>query len=132
MSESRGFPAELLSFLLFGALGVAVTAAALAGFAQLMAGQGCSGSIVSTFATMAVCTGSLLCALAAAFRKKARGLLTGLLQSTFLAAPLVLSAVWNGTAAKSAVVCRILAVLLCGCIGGLLGVTLRSRRHALR
>ena len=94
MSESRGFPAELLSFLLFGALGVAVTAAA--------------------------------------FRKKARGLLTGLLQSTFLAAPLVLSAVWNGTVAESAVVCRILAVLLCGCIGGLFGVTLRSRRHALR
>ena len=115
MSESRGFPAELLSFLAFGVLGVAVTAAALAGFAQLMAGQGCSGS-----------------ALAAAFRKKARGLLTGLLQSTFLAVPLALSAVWNGTAAEPAVVCRILVVLLCGCIGGLFGVTLRSRRHTLR
>lgn len=132
MSESRGFPAELLSFLLFGALGVAVTAAALTGFAQLMAGQGCSGSVVPMLATTAVCMGSLLSALAAAFRKKACGLLTGLLQSTFLAAPLVLSAVWNGTASESAVVCRILAVLLCGCIGGLLGVTLRSRRHALR
>lgn len=94
MSESRGFPAELFSFLLFGVLGVAVTAAA--------------------------------------FRKKARGLLTGLLQSTFLAVPLALSAVWNGTAAEPAVVCRLLAVLLCGCIGGLLGVTLRSRRHTLR
>lgn len=131
MSESRGFPAELLSFLFFGVLGVAVTAAVLAGFAQLMAGQGCSGSIVSTFATMAVCTGSLLCALAAAFRKKARGLLTGLLQSAFLAVPLALSAAWSGTAADPAVVCRILVVLLCGCIGGLFGVTLRSRGHAL-
>ena len=132
MSKSRGFPAELLSFLFFGVLGVSVTAATLAGFAQLMAGQGCSGSIVSTFATMAVCMGSLLCALVAASRKKARGLLTGLLQSTFLAVPLALSAAWNGTAAEPAVVCRILAVLLCGCIGGLLGVTLRSRRHTLR
>ena len=84
MSESRGFPAELLSFALFGALGVAVTAAALAGFAQLMAGQGCSGSVVPVLATAAVCMGSSLCALAAAFRKKVRGLLTGLLQSTFL------------------------------------------------
>lgn len=132
MSESRGFPAELLSFLFFGVLGVAVTAATLAGFAQLMAGQGCSGSIVPTLATAAVCMGSLLCALAAAFRKKARGLLTGLLQSTFLAVPLVLSAVWNGTVTEPAVMCRILAVLLCGCIGGVLGVTLRSRRHTLR
>ena len=132
MSKSRGFPAELLSFLVFGVLGVSVTAAMLAGFAQMMAGQGCSGSIVSTFATMAVCMGSLLCALVAAFRKKARGLLTGLLQSTFLAVPLALSAAWNGTAAEPAVVCRILAVLLCGCIGGLLGVTLRNRRHTLR
>ena len=132
MSESRGFPAELLSFLLFGALGVAITAAALAGFAQLMAGQGCSGSAVPILATTAVCIGSLLCALAAAFRKKVQGLLTGLLQSTFLAVPLVLSAVWNGTTAAPAVVCRILAVPLCGCIGGLLGVTLRSRRHMLR
>ena len=107
MSESRGFPAELLSFLLFGVLGVAVTAAALACFAQLMAGQGCSGSVVPILATTAVCMGSLLCALA-------------------------LSAIWNGTAAEPAVVCRLLAVLLCGCIGGLLGVTLRSRRHTLR
>ena len=126
------FPAELLSFLLFGVLGVAVTAAALACFAQLMAGQGCSGSVVPILATTAVCMGSLLCALTAAFRKKARGLLTGLLQSTFLAVPLALSAIWNGTAAEPAVVCRLLAVLLCGCIGGLLGVTLRSRRHTLR
>ena len=125
MSESRGFPAELLSFALFGALGVAVTAAALACFAQLMAGQGCSGSVVPILATTAVCMGSLLCALTAAFRKKARGLLTGLLQSTFLAVPLALSA-------EPAVVCRLLAVLLCGCIGGLLGITLRSRRHTLR
>uniref|UniRef100_UPI0040259FBD TIGR04086 family membrane protein n=1 Tax=Faecalibacterium prausnitzii TaxID=853 RepID=UPI0040259FBD len=100
MSESRGFPAELLSFLLFGVLGVAVTAAALACFAQLMAGQGCSGSVVPILATTAVCMGSLLCALTAAFRKKARGLLTGLLQSTFLAVPLALSAIWNGTAAE--------------------------------
>ena len=127
MSESRGFPAELLSFLLFGVLGVAVTAAALACFAQLMA-----GSVVPILATTAVCMGSLLCALTAAFRKKARGLLTGLLQSTFLAVPLALSAIWNGTAAEPAVVCRLLAVLLCGCIGGLLGVTLRNRRHTLR
>ena len=132
MSESRGFPAELLSFAFFGALGVAVTAAALAGFAHLMVGHGCSGSVVPVLATAAVCMGSSLCALAAAFRKKVRGLLTGLLQSTFLAVPLALSAVWNGTAAAPAVVCRILAVLLCGCIGGLLGVTLRSRRHTLR
>ena len=102
MSESRGFPAELLSFLAFGVMGVAVTAVALAGFAQLMAGQGCSGSVVPILATTAVCMGSLLCALAAAFRKKERGLLTGLLQSTFLAVPLALSAVWNGTAAEGA------------------------------
>lgn len=88
MSESRGFPAELLSFALFGALGVAVTAAALAGFAHLMVGHGCSGSVVPVLATAAVCMGSSLCALAAAFRKKARGLLTGLFQSTFLAVPL--------------------------------------------
>ena len=101
-------------------------------FAHLMAGHGCSGSVVPILATAAVCMGGLLCALTAAFRKKARGLLTGLLQSTFLAVPLALSAIWNGTAAAPAVVCRILAVLLCGCIGGLLGVTLRSRRHTLR
>ena len=117
MSESRSFPAELLSFLLFGVLGVAVTAAALTGFAQLMAGQGCSGSVAPILATTAVCMGSLLCALAAAIRDNGHRLLTGLLQST---------------AAEPAVVCRILAVLLCGGIGGLLGVTLRSRRHTLR
>ena len=70
MSESRGFPAELLSFLLFGVLGVAVTAAALACFAQADGGQGCSGSVVPILATTAVCMGSLLCALTAAFRKK--------------------------------------------------------------
>ena len=63
MSESRGFPAELLSFLAFGVLGVAVTAAALACFAQLMAGQGCSGGSADTchnscvHGQFVVCTG---------------------------------------------------------------------------
>ena len=132
MSGSERFLPKLLSFLLYGLLGLAVTVAGLAGAAQLMAAQGYSGGAVLPLATASVCAGSLLSALAAAFRKKERGLLTGLLQSIFLAAPLALSAAWNGTAAETISLCRVLAVLFCGSAGGLLGVTLRGHRHALR
>ena len=105
MSGSEIFLPKLLSFLLYGLLGLAVTAAGLAGAAQLMAAQGYSGGAVLPLATAAVCAGSLLSALAAAFRKKERGLLTGLLQSIFLAAPLALSAERNRSGNHIALPC---------------------------
>ncbi len=79
------FPAELRVLLLAGAVGVMVTAGGLAAMAALMTAQGYSGAAAPPLATAAVGAGSLCSGwMAAAFRKKARGLLSGLLQSTFL------------------------------------------------
>ena len=132
MSEPRKFPAEILFYLLFSVLGLALTAACLAGAAQWMVMQGYSGTAAAPLATASVCIGSLLSALAAAFRKRERGLLTGALQSAALAGLLAILAMFAGTAQEPMLLIRLAAVLLCGGIGGLLGVTLRGRRRALR
>ena len=132
MSEPRKFPVEILFHLFFSLLGRALTAACLAGAAQWMVVQGYSGTAAAPLATASVCSGSLFSALAAAFRKREHGLLTGLLQGASLAGLMAVMAMFTGTAQEPMLLVRLAAVLLCGSIGGLLGVTLRGRRHALR
>ena len=129
MSESRKIPAELLFYLIFGILWLIVTAVCLAGCAQLMAVQGYSGSFAVPLSIAAIGIGSLCSGWAAAFRKKERGLLTGLFQSTFPVILLIGTALLNDAAAGSLFPLRILAVALCSAIGGVLGVACRTRRH---
>ena len=131
MSEHRNFPAEIFSFVMFGLFGLAATAACLAGAAQWMTVQGQSGAAVVPLATAAVCIGSLISALAAAFWKRQHGLITGLMQGALLAGILSTAAMLNGTSAEPLLLVRVLAALLCGGIGGLAGVALRERRHTL-
>ena len=131
MSESRKFPMLVLSYVIFAALGLALTAVCLAGAAQWMAAQGRSGAAAVPLATAAVCVGSLLSAFAAAVWKRQHGLLTGLAQSAPLAIALSVAAMLNGTSAEPVLLIRVLAVLLCGSVGGVLGMALRAR-SALR
>lgn len=129
MSDTRKLPAELLFYLVFGLFGLAVMAACLAGEAQLMAVQGISSGLAAPLATVAVCIGNLCSGWAAAFRRRERGLLTGLLQSAWFIALLSISALLNHAADGPLLPVRILAVALCGCIGGVLGVAFREKRR---
>ena len=86
MSEKKLFPAELRVLLLAGAVGVMVTAGWLAAMAALMTAQGYSGAAAPPLATAAVGAGSLCSGWIAAFCKKERGLLCGLVQGLFYAA----------------------------------------------
>ena len=83
MSEKNLFPAELRVLLLAGAVGVMVTAGGLAAMAALMTAQGYSGAAAPPLATAAVGAGSLCSGWIAAFCKKERGLLCGLVQGLF-------------------------------------------------
>ena len=109
MSEKNLFPAELRILLLAGAVGVMVTAGWLAAMAALMTAQGYSGAAAPPLATAAVGAGSLCSGWIAAFCKKERGLLCGLVQGLFYAALLVVLSVPSGTltgrAAAAAVCC---------------------------
>ena len=131
MSESRKFPAGILSAALFGLSGIALTAAALAGAAQLMVLQGYSGTAAPPLATAAVCLGSFISALAAALWKRQHGLVTGLLQGALLAGILAAAAMFSGTSLDPLLLVRMAAATLCGGMGGLLGITFRERRHTL-
>ena len=105
MSEKNLFPAELRVLLLAGAVGVMVTAGGLAAMAALMTAQGYSGAAAPPLATAAVGAGSLCSGWIAAFCKKERGLLCGLVQGLFYAALLVVLSVPYGRAAAAAVCC---------------------------
>lgn len=120
MSEKNLFPAELRVLLLAGTVGVMVTAGGLAAMAALMTAQGYSGAVAPPLATAAVGAGSLCSGWIAAFCKKERGLLCGLVQGLFYAALLVVLSVPSGTLTEEPPLLRFAVLILCGSIGGLL------------
>lgn len=132
MSALKKLPAGPVSFILFGLLGVGLTALCLAGMAQLMTLQSYSGSLAAPLATAAVCLASMLSALAAAAWKRQRALITGLMQGGLLAGILAVFGMVSGTSTEPLLLIRMAAAVLCGGLGGLLGMALRERRHPLR
>ena len=134
MSEKNLFPAELRVLLLAGAVGVMVTAGWLAAMAALMTAQGYSGAAAPPLATAAVGAGSLCSGWIAAFCKKERGLLCGLVQGLFYAALLVVLSVPSGTLTEEPQpymggMTKIDVLILCGSIGGLLGMVTREKKR---
>ena len=114
MSEKNLFPAELRVLLLAGAVGVMVTAGWLA---------------APPLATAAVGAGSLCSGWIAAFCKKEHGLLCGLVQGLFYAALLVVLSVPSGTLTEEPPLLRFAVLILCGSIGGLLGMVTREKKR---
>ena len=115
--------------LIAAALGAFITALALAGMAQWMVYQGWSASMSAPLASIAVCIGSLCSGMCAAVLKKEKGLLNGAVQGIIFAGSLLLAALLDGNAVESIHLIRCMAVLLCGAAGGLLGMSLRERKH---
>ena len=110
--------------LIAAALGAFITALALAGMAQWMVYQGWSASMSAPLASIAVCIGSLCSGMCAAVLKKERGLLNGAVQGALFAVALLLAATLDGNAVESEHLIRCTAALLCGAVGGLLGMSL--------
>lgn len=115
--------------LIAAALGAFITALALAGMAQWMLHQGWSASAAAPLASISVCAGSLCSGVCAAVLKKEKGLLNGAVQGIIFAGSLLLAALLDGNAVESIHLIRCMAVLLCGAAGGLLGMSLRERKH---
>ena len=129
MSEKNLFPAELRVLLLAGAVGVMVTAGWLAAMAALMTAQGYSGAAAPPLATAAVGAGSLCSGWIAAFCKKEHGLLCGLVQGVFYAALLCVLSIPSGAITESGAQMRFAIVILCGSIGGFLGMKSRESKR---
>lgn len=115
-----------LAAAVFGAF---ITALALAGMAQWMLHQGWSASAAAPLASISVCAGSLCSGVCAAVLKKEKGLLNGAVQGIIFAGALLLAVLLDGNAVESIHLIRCMAVLLCGAAGGLLGMSLRERKH---
>ena len=143
MSEKKFPPAELRFLFLAGGTAFVVTAVCLAAMAAWMvaqkcpgtaaeplaAAQGYSGAAAPPLATAAVGAGSLCSGWIAAFCKKERGLLCGLVQGLFYAALLVVLSVPSGTLTEEPPLLRFAVVILCGSIGGLLGMVTREKKR---
>lgn len=127
MSVKRNIPAG--SVVLPAAVGMGILAAALcfAGTAQLMVIKELPVSAAPLLATVPVCAGSFVSGAFAAFLKRERGLLTGLLQGTVFAAVLMLISLFSGGTLSPLQGVRIAAAVVCGGIGGFGGMKLREK-----
>ena len=128
MSEQKLFPSQLQVLALAGGTGVIITAGCLAAMAALMAACSYSGAAAVPLATVAVGLGSLCSGWVAAFCKRERGLLCGLGQGLLYDALLVVLGMPSGTLTENASLMRLAVVVLCGSVGGFLGMAVRERK----
>ncbi len=129
MSEKKLFFAEFRVAVLAGGVGVIVSAGCLAAMAALMASRGYSGAAAAPLATAAVGLGSLCSGWVAAFCKQERGLLCGLVQGLLYDALLVVLSMPSGTLTENASLLRLATAILCGSVGGFLGMAGRERKR---
>lgn len=129
MSEKKFLPGGIAAPLFSAFFGASITALTLFGMAHWMVYQGWSASKAAPLASVAVCVGSLCGGACAAFCKKERGLVNGAIQGLFFAGVLLLAALGDGNTVETSHLIRCAAVLLCGAVGGLLGMNLRDRKH---
>ena len=129
MSEKKLSPAELRFLFLAGGTALVVTAVCLAAMAAWMVAQKCPGTAAEPLAAAAVGVGSFCGGWVAAFCKKERGLICGLVQGVFYAALLCVLSIPSGTITESAAQMRFAIVILCGSIGGFLGMMSRERKR---
>ena len=122
MSEKKFSPAELRFLFLAGGTAFVVTAVCLAAMAAWMVAQKCPGTAAEPLAAAAVGVGSFCGGWVAAFCKKERGLICGLVQGVFYAALLCVLSIPSGAITESGAQMRFAIVILCGSIGGFLGI----------
>ena len=129
MSEKKFPPAELRFLFWAGGTALVVTAVCLAAMAAWMVAQKCPGTAAEPLAAAAVGVGSFCGGWVAAFYKKERGLICGLVQGVFYAALLCVLSIPSGTITENGAQMRFAIVILCGSIGGFLGMMSRERKR---
>ena len=130
MSEKKFSPSGFRFFFLAGGTSIVVTAVCLAAMAALMVSQKLPGTAAVPLATAAVGVGSFCGGWVAAFCKRERGLLCGFVQGALYTTLLGVLSIPYGTITENASLMRSAIVLLCGSIGGFLGMM--SREHKRR
>lgn len=129
MSENKNFVSVLRVWLLAGLVGVLASACSLLGFAAWMASHHCSGFVAVPLAAAAVGLGSFCSGWVTAFCKRECGLFCGIAQGLWFAALLFVLALPSGVFTESAAWMRFAAVILCGSLGGFLGVRSHPKKH---
>lgn len=129
MSEKKRFPAGAACWLLAGTIGVLVTAGCLSGMAVLMASRKFSGTAAAPLAMIAVGAGSFCGGWSAAFFQKQKGLACGTCQGILFAALLLVLSLPSDAFMENAALLRFAVCVLCGSIGGFLGVRCCGRKR---
>ena len=129
MSEKKFPPAELRFLFLTGGTAFVVTAVCLAAMAAWMVAQKCPGTAAEPLATAAVGVGSFCGGCVAAFCQKERGLICGLVQGVLYAALLCVLRLQSGGVGDGGAKRRLAIVLVCGSVGGFLGLKSRESKR---
>lgn len=129
MSERKRFPAGFGVWLFAGLMGVLMMAVCLAGMAFLMVSRELSGSSAALLATAAAGAGSFFSGWLAAFRNREGGLLCGAVQGLIFAALLAILTLPAGFPMERSILTRFAAAVLCGILGGFLGVRVPAKKH---
>lgn len=129
MCERKFFPGGVIIPAFSAFLGAVATVLSLFGMAQWMVYQGWSASVAAPLASTAICIGSLCSGMCAAFCKKEKGLLNGAVQGLLFAGVLLLTLLGYDSSMETLLLIRCAAAVLCGAIGGLLGMNLRDHKH---
>lgn len=130
MSDRMNVPARLRVVLLAGLAGVLMTVLCLFGAAGWMASRSCSGTLAAPLATASLGIGSFCSGWLAAFLQKKRGLFCGAEQGLLFVLLLIALNLPSGLTLENALLLRVAVVILCGCLGGAIGIRCRSSKRS--
>ena len=128
MSDKHSTPAGMMISLTASGVGILISAALMAGMAQWMTSEGFPASSAAPLATVCICAGSFFSGAIAAFCKRERGLWTGTLQGGIVTVLLAMLLLLSGSSVEKMHWIRMGSALLCGCLGGITGVTFREHQ----
>lgn len=110
------------------ACGVAITALCLLLFSFIMTKFDASDGIVSAMSSIALCVGSYTASFLAASRQRKNGLLTGILCGVVVfVLTFLIGVVFMKVSLSMGVFSKLVMLLVCGAIGGIIGVNSKKR-----
>ena len=130
MSDRTNVPARLRIVLLAGLAGVLMTVLCLFGAAEWMTSRRCSGMAAVPLATASLGIGSFCSGWLAAFLQKKRGLLCGAEQGLLFVLLLIALNLPSGLVLENTLLLRVVAAILCGCLGGALGIRCHTPKRS--
>lgn len=111
-------------------IGILVIIVCLLLFSYLMTKVDIPDGFVTAMSVVALCTGSFVGAYIGARKKRQNGMITGIITGvTIYIAVIILGVIITKTSAGAGFFTKLIIALVCGAIGGVVGVNSRQKRY---